>query len=74
MLPLFRLAGKKLGHQANKLEKVRQNKPKRANILIDKTGKSRNSCIVKVGGVGPGVEDMMMSEEVGTHVRDWTTG
>jgi len=39
MLPLFRLAGKKLGHQVNKLEKVRQNKPKTANILTDKNWK-----------------------------------
>ena len=70
MLRLYRLAGKKFGHLAGMQiifwEKVRRNKPKTANILIDKTGESRNSCIVKVGGVG--VEDMMMSEEVGAHV------
>jgi len=47
------------------LEKVRQNKPKTAKFE-DKIGKSRNSYIVKVGGVS--VEDMMMLEKVGAHV------
>jgi len=43
------------------LDQVRRNKPKTVKIFIGKIVKSRNSCVVKVGGVG--VEGMMMLEE-----------
>jgi len=61
-MSLLRLAGKKFGYPAGmpiiNLDQVRRNKPKTVQIFIDKIEKSRNSCIVKVGGVG--IEDIMM--------------
>jgi len=48
------------------LEQVRRNKTKNSQILIDEIGVSRNSFLVKVGGVG--VEGVMMLEVVGAHV------
>jgi len=42
----------------------RRNEPKTMKILSGKISESRNSCSVKVGGVG--VEDMMSLRKIGT--------
>jgi len=48
-----------------KLKKVKRNKPKTIKILLEKM-ESRNSCSVKVGGVG--VEGMATLSKVGALV------
>jgi len=73
---LFRLArpGKNLvirpGMQKNQLRKVM--KIENNENSNQKNGESRNSCWLKVGGVG--VEGMMTFGKIGVLVWDWRTG
>jgi len=64
------MAGKNFGHPArnekNHLEKVRRNEPTMTKMLSEKNRESRNSCTVKVAGVGAG--GMMTLEKVGALV------
>ena len=50
----------------NHLEKVRRNEPTMTKMLSEKNRESRNSCAVKIAGVGAG--GMMTLEKVGALV------
>jgi len=74
----FRLAGQKFGHQAwdetNPQKKARRNwsEGTKNNENFDwKSGESKNSCRVSVGGVG--VEGTMTLDKFGEIVWDWRT-